>query len=339
MRAWSFSSTRRLVAVLLSGTLALVLAACGSDDDGQSADGPAQIKYIQVGLSATTWPMFIADAKGFFKDEGIAVEQVLTQQSSGVSQGIVSGTAHMGSAGLPDLVRPIMQGADMSIVAVGVAKPPFIIVGKDDVTSWSDLAGQKVTVDNAQGIGKFFFDVGAEANGLKSDDVELIYIGSTPDRFAALSSGSVAGAMLSPPFTERALEAGHKPIAKVADYMPDAPFQALAVDNKWAKENRAALVSFFRAYTKAIAWLNDEANRDEAAQILADRTESKLPDAQASYDFYVKELHAYLEKPTVDTQKLDAFLGSMHGHGFFQEKVPASETFVDSSFVEEATSS
>lgn len=340
---WKLFGKRRAATLAAATAAALILAGCGGDDGTDQAepdaDGLVTINYIQVGLSATTWPMFIGEEKGFFEANGVRIERVLTQQSPGVAQGLIAGSAQIGSAGVPDLVRPILQGGELSIAAVGVARPPFVIVTTDEVSSWQDLRGEAVSVDNAQGIGRFFFDVGAEANNLGPDEVDFIYVGSTPDRFAALSSGSVTASMLSPPFTERALSAGYPALANVADYMPDAPFQALAVNKEWAEANRDVATAFFKAYSQSIAWLNDTANRQEAAEILAEATNSSVEDSLTSYDFYVTEIQAFQEDPRIDTAKLDEFLTAMNERGFFQTDLEPSATFVDSSFVEAATSS
>jgi hypothetical protein len=51
-------------------------------------------------------------------------------------------------------------------------------------------------------------------------DTTLV-VGGTPDRFAAVKGGGVSAAMVTPPTSFMALEAGLNVLANIGNYLPD----------------------------------------------------------------------------------------------------------------------
>ena len=73
-----------------------------------------------------------------------------------------------------------------------------------------------------------------------------------------------------------------------ASFVTDMPFAGIAVNTNWAKANQETCAKVVRIYTKAIAWLYDPTNRNEAVQILMKVSKLKQDDVERAYDYLIK---------------------------------------------------
>jgi ABC-type nitrate/sulfonate/bicarbonate transport system substrate-binding protein len=72
-----------------------------------------------------------------------------------------------------------------------------------------------------------------------------------------------------------------------SDYV-DMPFSGVSINRNWATRNKVTIGKFLAAYTKAIQWLSDPANRAEAVSILMSVSSIKSDDVEKTYDFLIK---------------------------------------------------
>jgi len=112
----------------------------------------------------------------------------------------------------------------------------------------------------------------------------MTYAGATSARFAALQSGAVDAAILTPPFNFNAQSAGFNNLGNINEYV-DMPFAGIAVNTKWAEGNKATLAKLVGVYNQSIAWLYDTNNRAEAVQILNKVSKLKVEDCERAYDY------------------------------------------------------
>jgi hypothetical protein len=75
---------------------------------------------------------------------------------------------------------------------------------------------------------------------LRPEDIDQVYDGATPNRFAALSSGAVQAALLGQPFDFRAAQLGYKKLLDIGSYAKDYGFLTLMARPKWLAENPMA---------------------------------------------------------------------------------------------------
>jgi NitT/TauT family transport system substrate-binding protein len=251
---------------------------------------PPDIGTIKVGYlpSISFAPLFVADAKGYFKDQGLQVE--LQQFRSGpeaipfLSTGAldVSGAA-IGSA----LFNAVSQGLDVRMVATVSSEPPGygaapFLVRKDlfdtgQLTRPADLKGRKVALAEVQGMAEYLTAETLARGGLTLDDVQVVFL-PLPEMPAALANKAVDAAMTSPPFWSKAIEDGSAVILLKGDQIVDTPqLGALHFGRRLLDPaNREAAVRFLVAYLKAARDLyGDGWRRPENIAILSQYT--KLP--------------------------------------------------------------
>ena len=235
--------------------------------------------------SANSWATYVANEKGFFTAAGIKPDIVHAQSNASVIQQLAAGSINVSTnSGLVDPIRAAEKGAPVAVLRVEIQRPPYAVLAKPNVKTMPDIKGKLVSVGGAKDITRIYVERMFEAKGVKPGEFDMTYAGATSARFAALQSGAVDAAILTPPFNFNAEAAGFTNLGNINDYV-DMPFAGIAVNTRWAEANKAALARLVGVYNQSIAWLYDPKNRAEAVQILNKVSKLKPEDCERAYDY------------------------------------------------------
>ena len=172
----------------------------------------AKAEVLKVAIPSTTQavlPFTIARDKGYYRAEGLDVELILMSAPI-ASRALLSGdvtVATVGGAGLP----PLLRGSPFKFLFTSYNRPMFWLYAKPEIRDVKSLKNKRVGVS---GIGSGPDSLMRELlrlNGLDPNrDVTVLSLGVMPMIFSGLQSGIVDAAMLSPPVTFKAEEAGFR---------------------------------------------------------------------------------------------------------------------------------
>jgi ABC-type nitrate/sulfonate/bicarbonate transport system substrate-binding protein len=150
----------------------------------------------------------------------------------------------------------------------------------------ADLKGKMLSVGGAKDITRIFVERMLAPSGVKPGQFDMTFAGATSARFSALQSGAVDAAILTPPFNFHAQSAGFNMLGNTVDFA-DMPFAGIAVNTNWAAQNKPKVEKVIAIYTKAMVWLYDPKNREEAVTILMKVSSLKKDDVEKAYDFLI----------------------------------------------------
>jgi len=136
-------------------------------------------------------------------------------------------------------------------------------------------------------------------------DVDLIFSGASPARFAALTSGAVEAAVLSAPLEFAAISQGYNNLGIVGPYLGEVPSNVWYVNNNWAKGHQKELLAFAKANNRAVEFILDHKNREVAAKILATTTGISMEEAFQTYDLNVDQAHAMVADGSISIAGLE----------------------------------
>jgi ABC-type nitrate/sulfonate/bicarbonate transport system substrate-binding protein len=237
--------------------------------------------------SANSWATYVGIEKGFFAEAGIKPDLVHAQSNASVVQQLAAGSLHLtNNSGLVDPIRATEKGASVAILRVEIQRPPYALMAKAAIKAPADIKGKLVSVGGAKDITRIYVERMLEQLGVKPGEYDLAYAGATSARFAALSSGAVDAAILTPPFNFNAQSAGFTNLGNINDYV-DMPFAGIAVNTKWAEANKETVGKIVGVYNRSIAWLYDSRNRAEAVTILNKVSKLKTEDVERAYDYLI----------------------------------------------------
>jgi NitT/TauT family transport system substrate-binding protein len=265
--------------------------------------------------SANLWPELIAIDKGFFAAEDLKVDLIYIQSSAALVQQIAAGSLGIGiQTGLADPLRAVGMGAPIAVVRIDVQAPPYDLVAKPTIASMKDLKGKVISLGGPKDITRIYVDRMLAPSGVKDGDFDMVFAGATTARASALLAGAVDAAILLPPFDFQAVAKGFKSLGLTIDYVKDLPFSGTAVNVAWANTNKATLEKLLRAENKAIAWFEDEKNRDEALRILKTASSLSEDDVAKAYTFF-HDGHFFEPTGKVSRSKLNALAKAMESLG------------------------
>jgi NitT/TauT family transport system substrate-binding protein len=293
---------------------------------------PAQAEKIVIGKigagSTVHWPIYIATEKGFFARRNIEPDVITTPSNAAMQQQIAAGALDIGvSAGSPDPIRAVNQGAPAVILRVDSVVSPYALVSKAAIRGVADLKGKTVSLDGAKGITRAYLDRIMAPTGLKEGDFDLIFQGATPARFAALQSGAADAAMLTSPFNFHAEALGFKTLVLVDDVVKDIPFGVTSANRAWVLAHKEAARNFQDAYVEGVEWFYDRSHRDEALAIMLRNGSMKEADIARTYDFFQK-LGFFNRSAGVSRRHIENIMDVLVGFGDLEKRFDVERLIV-----------
>ena len=248
------------------------------------AQGLREVSLGLISPTAAMWPTFIAQEFDFYKHYGLDPKFIFVGSVANCAQQLVAGGLDLGEISSTQIVEATQGGGALRYVLEETDNPPYTFLAQKEYKKYSDLKGKLVIIGGVSDITVIFTRKMFASGGLKFEDVDFTYAGGTADRYAALKSGSVAAAILAPPFSFRAAGEGYNVLGTLHDVMPAFPFVGWAATDKFAGAHGDVIVSFIKAQLRATRWLNDPANKAKAIEILVRRSNAAPDDAAKSYN-------------------------------------------------------
>lgn len=180
-------------------------------------------KLVRVVFVSLSWnseiPVRVAMAKGYFKEQGIAIEPIFIRGGPAAVAALVSGDVDFGSiGGAQAIIRGKSRGLDLNIIGSISNKTNYILLGNKETKGIENLRGKLVGVTGAGAFSDFAVRIFLKRNGIDPDrDVTLRAIGGTTLRAAALEKGLIAAAPFSPEDAVRLVNNGYSLIANLSD--------------------------------------------------------------------------------------------------------------------------
>ncbi len=297
-----------------------------------SAPTVAAEKVVVTGVlgswTSGLWPFLIARKKGLFSRHNIRHDIVFVPTAPGLVQQLTAGSIDMVALnGLAEPLHAVEKGAPVAIMRIMGQTSNYVMIGGKSIKSLADLKGKKVALGGLRDINKIYFDRVMAHTGLKDSDFDIIVIGATGARFAALQSGSIDGTMLVPPFNFTAVKNGFNSLGLVRDYAPDLPQTGMQASQRWAKANMSDAKEINIAIDEAVAWFYDDKNRQEAIDILVEASKGDPKEIGESYDF-LRSIEFFARTSVIHTKPLENMMRDMVAIKDMSKMIPVSSLVV-----------
>jgi NitT/TauT family transport system substrate-binding protein len=288
-------------------SLRSLLAACAALAlfTGRATAEPLKIAY-------SDWPGWIAweigIQKGWFKEAGVEVEflwfDYVASMDAYVSgnvdavcmtngDALVTGATGKPSVGI--ILNDFSNGNDMVVAAPGI-------------NSMADLKGKKIGLEVGF-VPHLLALTGLEMSGVSESEVEIINT-PTNETPQVLSSGAVSAISAWQPNSGEALKAvgGSKPIFTSAD-APGIIYDLLYVSPESLEGKRAEWKKVTKVWYRIVAFMQNDANIDEALKILSARV-SLTPQ---EYEPFLEGTHILTLEEALKAWKDGPGLDSVYG--------------------------
>jgi NitT/TauT family transport system substrate-binding protein len=268
------SSRRRALisaaSLLLIVGLALFPAGC-SQGPADSGD-PTNIKVAYLGLTCEA-PIFVAQEKGFYKEEGLEVELVKTDWD-GLREGLGLGRFDANHTLIMYLLKPIEQGLNVKITG-GIHTGCLRVQtgAKSDIKTVADLRGKRIGVPTHIGSPPYLFACRVLAAHDIDPAKDVTWQALPPDVLGkALENNQIDALATSDPIGTILLGTGL--VKTIADQAVDPPYKdeyccAAVVSGQLAEQHPQTAAKVTRALLKASKWV--QTNTTAAANLSVEK--------------------------------------------------------------------
>ncbi|MEM6596981.1 MAG: ABC transporter substrate-binding protein [Cyanobacteria bacterium P01_C01_bin.69] len=261
MNQSSFVIRRRRVLQLMAGTAgSVMLHACNGNTSGDASSDDSDDLAMSMGTAPWVGqlPLYIAQEKGFFTEEGLDFELSIFGASGDYISAFASNNVNSVAPVSAEAILMASQGKDFKIVLVqDNSVGGDGILARDTIETIEDFKGKEIAVDTT-GVSYFFLLQVLKEAGLTKDDITIV--NADPASAAtAFESGNVDIAVSYAPYlpaTARAVDNGR--VIYDSSKMPTAIIDLYLVDTAFIEENPAAIQAFVNAIFKGTQFMDDE---------------------------------------------------------------------------------
>jgi NitT/TauT family transport system substrate-binding protein len=242
---------------------------------------------IIVGLSSVNvafLPVYVTEAKGFFKDEGLDVLLVLFNAGATNLQALIGGDIHMMGSAFVETIGGRAAGVDIKNFWGVCNIMPFQLYSQSDFKSMKQAKGKRFAISRFGSLTDFLTRATLRHFGVDSKEVTILQIGSTPARFAALSAKAVDASIVWFPVTEIAKSQGYNKLLDLKEIFPEWPYETFAAKESYLSKERDQVSKFLRAYQRGVKYTIE--NKAEAVKIMGKYVKLDPAYAPAGYDEY-----------------------------------------------------
>jgi len=318
-----------------------------------AAGGGASAQPITVGATSSTSdaPIYIADKKGYFKDEGLTVNMTSFASAAKMIAPLGTGQLDVGGGTVAaGLYNAVERGINIKIVADKASikdgyEYSTLLVRKDladggRYKSLADLKGMTIATASQGAGSESSLNEALKKGGLKWSDAASIVALVFPQHIVAYQNKAIDASMTNEPTATTAVQNGLA--VRVAGNDEIYPAQQTAVvlySEIFAREKPQIALKFMRAYIKAVRDYNDALkdgriagpNAEEVIAVLTEHTFIKDP-----------AIHRSITPAAIDPDGRMSLDGLRNDLAFFkeqrllQDERMTVERILDTSIVEKA---
>lgn len=252
---------RKCVVFLATSVCAFLLCIATS----YGAQELKKIRLVHDGLSVATAVTWVGMESGLFEEYGLDVEEIFIQNASnGGVEALLGVDLFLGSGNPIAPLQKIIGGSDIVFLGSHANLTHYKFGISAGITSLGDLKGKKIGMSGIGGRSDLIARVVLRRAGIDPvKEVDMVSVGYSPARAAALSRNLIQGAPLSP---QVALEAERLGI-KVLNIRAVPIITALLITTRSIiKRDEKILRSFMKGYLAATHYYLT--HREESIRIM-----------------------------------------------------------------------
>lgn len=294
---------RKILGVVLGLLIILIVVVTATKLTSKKNDNLTTIKLAEVTHSAFYAPMYVAMEAGYFKENGIQVDLILTSGADKVAAAVLSNDVEIGFAG-PESAIYVYKGGeeDYLVTFAGLTKRDGqFIVSRKPIENFTlnDLKGKEILAGRKGGMPVLNFQNALKNEGVSESDINM----NTSVEFASLSGSFIAGMgdfvnLFEPNATNLAKEGLGYIVGNVGAYSGEVPYTAFYARKSYLENNKDVVTNFTKAINQGLEYVRTHSAEEIAKIILPQFPDISLTDLTAIVDNY-KKYDSWLTNPFI----------------------------------------
>ena len=225
---------------------------------------------IRVGLSAisaTSGSIWVAEEKRLFKKHGLDAEVIIIGGgASRVVASLLAGEIQFSVGGGDAVIRSSLRGGDTVLAASPMKTGLQRLMVKPEIKTAADVRGKRIAITRFGSASHWVLQLFLRKWGMRTDDIQILQLGSSPAMFASLEKGGIDGAVFTIPTFFLAEERGYRVLADPVDMDIDYLQNSVDTTRSYIKRNRDQALRFVKAICEGLAYFRK--NKRESLAVM-----------------------------------------------------------------------
>lgn len=271
-----------MLAKVLIAVLGLVL--------GWTAGARAQTANVRIAFNGFGGiaPIYLGQDAGIFKKHALNLELIFIPGGSLSLQALIGKSLDVLMTGGPPVVNAYLQGARIKIIGGVVNLLPYTFIATGGIRNAEQLKGKKIGISRFGSNTDYVVRLALNQFGLAPSDAQIIQVGGSQARLAALKSGAIQATVLSPEEIVVAQKMGYSVLLDFIEKGIEFPHVNVVVHDDFLENQAQTARVFMRAYVESVRYY--KTHREEAVKKIIFL--SKLPERQMGEVIYEGSLRA-----------------------------------------------
>jgi len=260
--------------------VAAVLAICCASSQA------AEMAVSQYGRVTATLPWAVAIEKGFFAEEGVKIDKIISGEGGGTTlRNMLASDLPYGEVATSAALAAIRSGLDIVIVNTAsdhIGEIALVANPKSSIHKIQDLAGRKAGFTNPKSTSELLLRLALKEAGM-IDKVEPVATGGFGGGLTLLDAGGIDAAPLIDPILTLKPDK-YRVIFHFADLIPRMTWLVGVTTRKFAREHPDTLRKLIAVHRKGADYIY--ANHDEAIRIYAKVWQQDAKDVASYFPKY-----------------------------------------------------
>lgn len=231
-----------------------------------------KVKVAEVAHSIFYAPQYIAIKKGFFKDEGLDIDLILTPGADKVTSAVLSKDVQIGFCGSEASIYVYNSGKKdyIKTFASLTKRDGSFIVTREKIDNFTlnDLKGKYVIGGRKGGMPEMTLEYTLKENGVSLDDLTI----DTSIEFASMASAFISGTgdavtLFEPNATEVEKNGYGYVVGYVGEYGGSVPYTSYNALNSYIKNNKDTIQKFTNAVNKGLEYVDKTDEKTIAEEV------------------------------------------------------------------------
>lgn len=307
-----------IIIILIIGIITLVF--------GFHKKETKKIKVAEVTHSIFYAPQYLADSLGYFKDEGLDIEFVLTPGADKVTAAVLSGDVEIGFCGSEATIYIYNNGEkDYLVNFAGLTKKDgSFLVSRKKIKNFKveDLKGKHIIAGRKAGMPAMTLEYALNKKGIKTSDMNF----DTSYDFSATTGAFIGGngdfVALFEPTASNVVSKGYGHIvASVGELGGVVPYTSYNAKKSYIKENKDVILKFRKAIDKSLKYIHTHSSKEVAKKIESYFPDNEIKDLEKMIQNYM-DIDAWYDNTNISEKDFNHIEDIVKNAGELNKKAP-----------------
>lgn len=262
---------KKIISTLIAFVLIILIVIGIFAGKGKKSESLKHITVAEVAHSTFYAPMYVADKLGYFEEEGIDVDIILTSGADAVAAAIMSGDAEIGFCGSEQSIYIYNGGEkDYFINFAGLTKRDgsFIVGRNKDKFNINDLKGKHIIAGREGGMPAMTLAYTLKEHGIELKDLYF----DTSIAFASMNGAFIGGTgdyvtVFEPSGLQLEKQGYGYVVASLGKLGGEVPYTTFQAKKSYIENNEDVIKGFTNAIQKGLDYTFNHSDKEVAEVI------------------------------------------------------------------------